>query len=334
VTGRIGPRISVVVPTFNRCERLHRVLSALAEQDIDESFEVVVVSDGSTDGTDGYLESDRLPLPVVAIRQANGGPAAARNAGTTVASGDLIVFLDDDVVPEPALVAAHREAHRRLGSAVVVIGPMLDPPDHVMSPWVAWEQAMLAKQYDDMNAGRYEATSRQFYTGNASILRRHLVEVGGFDATFRRAEDVELAFRLDQLGLTFHFEPTARGYHYAERSYDSWKAAAYTYGRNEVQFARRPREWWRIDFARRSYLSHHSLIRLLVRRAVRSRRWRHALIASNEFVVRRRVAPPILARYALSLIYAVEFFVGLSDELGSEAEFERVIIGGGRIDAV
>ena len=140
--------VTVVIPTHDRLALLHRVLAGLSTQGGD--FEVVVVSDGSTDGTAEYLRGDATPVPVIAIVQANKGPAAARNAGIEHAHGDLVVFLDDDVVPGSGWLKAHVDAHRRLGADRVVVGPMLDAPDHVYSPWVAWEQAMLARQYRAM----------------------------------------------------------------------------------------------------------------------------------------------------------------------------------------
>ena len=316
--------MSVVVPTFNRRDRLHRVLSALAAQDVDEPFEVIVVSDGSTDGTNDYLRSDAVPLPVVTVAQDNQGPAAARNAGIERASGDLVVFVDDDVVAEPGLLRAHWEAHGHLGDRVVVIGPMLDPPDHSMSPWVAWEQAMLAKQYDDMLDGKYSATARQFYTGNASVRTEHLAAVGGFDAEFRRAEDIELAFRLDDLGLTFHFDPEARGSHYADRSYDSWKSAAYLYGRNEVIFARDRGRTWIYQFRSEAFQQHHVAIRWLVRRCTRSVRWRTLTLPTLHTLGTMR-QPAVISRAALSCVYAVELHRGMADELGSVETFERLI---------
>ena len=85
---------------------------------------------------------------------------------------------------------------------------------------------MLAKQYKAMTRGDCEATARQFYTGNASVLRRHLLAVGGFDSAFRRAEDVEMAYRLDGSWSHFAFEPAAIGLHYAARSFDSWRSPA------------------------------------------------------------------------------------------------------------
>ena len=205
------PTVSVVVPTYDRLPRLRRVLAGLAAQDLDRPFEVVVVDDGSTDGTDAYLHSGAPPLPIVASTQENRGPGAARNRGVDLATGEIVVFLDDDVIPDPGLVRAHIRSHERHGGKTVVIGPMRNPPDHRMSPWIRWEQAMLAKQYDAMEAGHYDATARQFFTGNASLRREHLLAAGGFDPTLRRAEDVELAYRLADAGLTFVHEPDAVG---------------------------------------------------------------------------------------------------------------------------
>src|SRR5688572_17288778 len=77
-----SPTVSVVVPTFNRRNQLHRTLLGLAEQQLPGNcFETIVISDGSTDGTMEYLRGGTTPVPVVAIEQHNAGPAAARNRG-------------------------------------------------------------------------------------------------------------------------------------------------------------------------------------------------------------------------------------------------------------
>src|SRR5262249_54855905 len=77
-------------------------------------------------------------------------------------------------------------------------------------------------------------TPRQFYTGNASVARAAVLEDGGFNPEFRRAEDVEMAYRLQGSGYAFVFAPHARGLHYAQRSFASWKAIASAYGRADV----------------------------------------------------------------------------------------------------
>ena len=107
-----------------------------------------MVSDGSTDGTDEFLRSRSARCRVVALRQDNAGPAAARNRGIREATGDSSLFLDDDVVPAPDLLATHLRHHAARGDDVVVIGPMITPPTSSLSAWVRWEQDMLYKQYD------------------------------------------------------------------------------------------------------------------------------------------------------------------------------------------
>jgi len=324
------PTVSVVVPTYNRRDRLERVLRSLAAQDIDEPFEVVVASDGSTDGTDEFLNGGETPLRVTALNQPNQGPAAARNLGVEHARGDLVVFIDDDVVADAGLLSAHCKAHERLGERVVVVGPMLDPPDHTMSPWVAWEQEMLAKQYLAMDRGDYTATARQFYTGNASLRIDHLRSVGGFDPSFRRAEDVELAFRLDDLGLTFHYEPEAIGLHYAERSYDAWRRTAYDYGRNDVVFARDLGRTWLFEFIRDSYRWRNPIVRRLIMFGVGSDRSAQRIIGRCERLLGDPAAPAVgrTQRYALSVIYGIEYHRGIADELGSVEALRTLLAEG------
>ncbi|NCC36904.1 MAG: glycosyltransferase family 2 protein [Chloroflexia bacterium] len=188
--------LSIVIPTYNRLARLKDVLAALEHQTYPlDAAEVIVVSDGSTDGTHEYLSDLQSPLNLRFVTQTNAGPAVARNTGINTAQGNYILFIDDDVVPTPQMVGEHMKHHATRPN-LVVLGPMLSPPDFKLSPWVNWEQAMLEKQYKAMQSGEWTPTARQFYTGNTSLARRYLVETGGFDERFRRAEDIELAYRL------------------------------------------------------------------------------------------------------------------------------------------
>ncbi len=227
--------LSVVTPTYNRKARLSRVLSALERQTADPTrFEVVVVDDGSTDGTSDALRTSSFPFSLRTLRQNNSGPARARNTGVEAARGELVLFLDDDVEPLPDLIAEHLRSHAAEQDDLVVIGPLSSLP-HYPQPWVAWEQAKVEAQYEAMLRGDYAPTFRQFWTGNASVGRRHVVDAGGFNPEFLRGEDVELGRRLDARGLKFRFNPRAIGLHHAERSLDSWSLAHTSYGRLEVQ---------------------------------------------------------------------------------------------------
>src|SRR5258708_5322521 len=106
------PRGSVVIPAYKRVARVERALGALAHQTQDrDAFEVIVVSDGSTDGTLDYLEHAHLPFNLAFATQENAGPAAARNRGLTLAKGSLVVFVDDDIVAGPRLIEEHVRTH-------------------------------------------------------------------------------------------------------------------------------------------------------------------------------------------------------------------------------
>ena len=325
------PTVSVVVPTYNRLNQLHRTLLGLADQQLPgHSFETIVISDGSTDGTDEYLHGGTTPLPVVALTQPNAGPAAARNRGVEAARAELVVFVDDDIVPAPGLIAAHLAAHQSLGEDLISIGPMLTPPDVELSPWVAWEQRMLEKQYDLIRSGAFQVSARQFYTANAAVRRRHLIAAGGFDESFRHAEDVELAYRLGEQGLNFTFVEDAVGYHYAERSYDSWRTIGYVYGRNDVIFGRDHERPWMFDLIKEQFDSRHPVVRALTRIAVPRPRVHRVVdrMLRVAAVVGRRIRFDAVARFSLSAIYNLAYYEGIADELGGREQLRELLTSG------
>lgn len=314
--------ISVVTPTYNRLARLQRVLAALAAQTYSpDRFEVVIVSDGSTDGTADYCRQVQMPFRLHFIQQENAGPAAARNRGVAAARGALVLFLDDDVVPAPNLIAEHLRLHEERANRVV-LGTMLTPPDARLSPWVAWEQAMLEKQYRAMTNGVWPATARQFYTGNTSLARQLVIAAGGFDERFRRAEDIELAYRLNKLGVEFVFAPQAAGYHYAERSFASWLATPYTYGRNDIIFGRE-QQVNLLEFVRREFGQRNRLTRWLVWALLdRPRASAAALAVMPQLALfAHRVLGERGSRPIYSAIFNLRYYQGVADELGGRDRF-------------
>jgi len=317
-------KVSVIIPTYNRLESLVRVLEALQFQTLPQhEFEVIVVSDGSSDGTDDYLHSLQVPFPLIAIIQLNQGVAVARNEGLALARGEIVLFLDDDVVPTANLVAEHLHFHESSSEELVVIGPMLTPEDFKMSPWVRWEQDQLAKQYQNMLGGVWETTPRQFYTGNTSLSRRSLLESGGFDPEIKRAEDVELAYRLNDLGLCFIFNPQAVGYHYAERSFESWTMIAYTYGRNDVIFTEKKELSWLLPVLMSEYNQRHPLIRGITRlclgRPHLSNAAKWGLIKAMRVGDKFKISQ--LTHICCSGIFNIQHYQGIADELGGREVF-------------
>lgn len=318
------PTVSVVLPTYNRLARLKTVLKGLEQQNYAlQDFEVIVVSDGSTDGTEDYIRTVETPLDLRSFSQHNQGAAVARNFGLEKARGAIILFIDDDVVPAPQLIVEHMRIHQQDDGRTVVLGPMLTPPDYDMLPWVAWEQAMLEKQYKSMVAGDWQPTARQFYTGNTSLARQHLLDHEGFDPCFRRAEDVELAYRLADSGLRFQFNPEAVGYHYAERSFVSWERIPYEYGRNDVRFHVDKGQDWLLPTVYREYQGRNPMIRGLalvcLDRSTVSKISRLGLKWIAALGARAQVAA--LPKIAYSGIFNLQYYQGIADQLGGRKLF-------------
>ena len=312
-----APAVSVVIPTYNRRDSLRRLLDSLAAQELPAAaFEVLVVDDGSSDGTREMLASLRLPFPLSIHSQENAGPGAARNRGVQHARGALIVFLDDDVVAPPGLLAAHAARHAA-GSNQVVIGPMLPPESWRRPAWIRWEEDKLLRQYRAMERGEWECTARQFYTGNASLSRALFREEGGFDVRLRRAEDVELAFRLARRGARFVYAAEAGVQHYPTRTFASWRRTPYQYGRNDV-LMERERQHGTLANATRELRTRHPLNRWLTRVTAGRPRLGQALTAAlTAFVYAAdavRFGPAASA--ALSALFHLLYWRGISDELG------------------
>ncbi len=210
------PEVSVVVPTFNRRDVLPEVLAALDSQVGAPPFEVVVVDDGSSDGTAELLEryaAVSRNVPFRFLRQDNRGPAAARNAGVEVAAAPWVAFLGDDTVPAPGWLAAHRDAHRRGG----------DDPLQAVIGYTGWHSRMRLNPFlryineYGLQFGYALITDPDdvpfnfFYTSNLS-LSRELLRAEPFDLRFPYPawEDIEVAYRMKKKrGLRLTYESRA-----------------------------------------------------------------------------------------------------------------------------
>jgi glycosyltransferase involved in cell wall biosynthesis len=331
VSAAVVPRISVVVPTFNRRARLSRVLGGLDRQTVaPERFEVVIVDDGSTDDTQAWLAQYRARAYFVnVVTQPNGGPSKARNRGIAEARGDLVLFLDDDVEPTPVLLAEHLKSHDAERD-VVVMGTMASL-DHYDQPWVKWEQEKLEAQYQAMIRGDYAPTFRQFWTGNASLAREHLLATGGFDTNLTRAEDIELGRRLHERGLKFRFNPAARGLHHAERSLKAWIAMHRYYGTLEVEIFGGLGEDQLVDALAGNWSRIHSLSRWLVKTCLnRPRRVEAVTLALDGWLrLTSQVRVPLAASQVCGALANLTYWSASAEALGP-TRAERVFSTGDR----
>jgi GT2 family glycosyltransferase len=202
-------QVTIIIPTFNRKDTLIKCLNHLCHQEFPvSSFTVIIVDDGSTDGTEKEVAKAQTPYRKSCIRKKQGGPASARNCGVSMAEGDLILFLDDDVMAAPSLLAEHVKMHDEIPEAMVMGKVLPLPGTGILN------MKLQDFNYKDFRHGQvleYNAVS-----ANLSIRRDHFNQSGGFDERFTGAgcEDTELGFRLtSQLGLKLIFNEKALAYH-------------------------------------------------------------------------------------------------------------------------
>lgn len=220
------PAFSIVIPTFERPDTLRLVLDAVGRQEAAPPFEVVVVDDGSRGETPSFLAGYRAPYAFRALRQENSGPAAARNRGVREARGERVLFLGDDTVPEPGLLAAHHRAHAEPRNfPAAVLGYTTWPRDRRVSPFLHHiNEYGLQFGYgliEDPDAVPFNF----FYTSNISVARTLLLDAGLFDTTFPHAawEDIELAYRLEKRGMRIVYRPQAVARHHHDISFASFR---------------------------------------------------------------------------------------------------------------
>lgn len=210
-------RISVVIPTYNRRAVLERTLAAvLAQEFAADAYEVVVAVDGATDGTVEMLRALKSACALQVLELPNRGAGAARNAAVRAARGELVLFLDDDLMCPPDLLRLHAEAHRD-GEASVVHGPIYVAEESAPTMIRAAIEQVYEAYYrplDPATTLRWpepidNAISVVSSLVNSSMPRAALEQCGGFDEKIRASEDLELGIRLWKQGCVFRQLPQA-----------------------------------------------------------------------------------------------------------------------------
>ena len=212
----IDPVVSVVIPTYNRSPTLISCLEHLERQSC-RAFEVIIVDDGSTDDTAGRVQEylTRTMLPIRLIRQANAGPARARNVAISLARTPLILMIGDDILATPMMVERHLRLHHEFPDPrVAALGlTVWDTETQHITPFMRFLED-LQFLYAELLAGT-PPSWKQFYTSNLSV-KTELLRKNPFCERFPGAamEDVELGFRLARSGsLKMFFLPEALAHH-------------------------------------------------------------------------------------------------------------------------
>lgn len=198
--------VTVVIATRDRWDTLRRTLAALRDQTV-QGFEIAVAVDGRDQVVPEGLGVDHV-LP-----DRHAGPGAARNRAVAATTRPLVLFLGDDMIPVPELVERHLEAHRRdPGPEVAVLGHVTWHPEaggRRIRSWLDWSATQFDYAQLEGCAHRDVGFGR-FYSCNVSVKRRLFERAGGFDPDFLfYYEDLDLGYRLDQVGLRLLYEPAA-----------------------------------------------------------------------------------------------------------------------------
>jgi len=236
-----SPRISVVIPTYERCDSVARVLRALVHQTFPSAdYEVIVSINGSDDGTREMVAAFEAPHDLRAIWQPERGRAAACNAGIRAARGELIVLLDDDMEPTADFLAIHARAHPD-GSRLGVFAAVPVVVDGASSPVVEYIASNFDLHLEKLARPDHEVGIRDFYSGNFSIRRDVLLEIGLFDEGFKSYgnEDGELAIRLRQAGVRLTYSAEAIAWQHYEKDFAGLARDKMAQGRTSVACALR-----------------------------------------------------------------------------------------------
>jgi glycosyltransferase involved in cell wall biosynthesis len=230
--------ITIVIPTLGRPQLLARVLARLDAQTTGD-FEVVVVADAKETRTAELdaLMNDRA-YDIRRLQAARPGASAARNVGWRAAAAPIVLFIDDDVLPEPPLVAEHLAWHERHPETEVgVLGHVRWADELEVTPFMRWLEYGI--QFDYPNIDGTEAGWGRFYTANGSVKRVLLDGVGGLEeeALPYGYEDLDLALRMhERFGFRLLYNRAAVAEHLHPMDLEFWKRRVARIAVSERQF--------------------------------------------------------------------------------------------------
>lgn len=202
------PLISVIIPTYNKGHVLAATLHALQEQTVPaDQYEVLVIDDGSTDGTEALVAGLTPAHRQAYRRQENLGAGQARNDGAEMARGEILLFLDADIVMYPDSLHMHVAAHQQCDRALIVsrILPVEPNPNGLED--LIFQKAM------DFGPAETRLTWKHTITQCLSVKKQHFVQIGGFDTGLRRCQDIDFGYRAEQLGFEVRYLAQARAWH-------------------------------------------------------------------------------------------------------------------------
>lgn len=201
--------VSVVIPTHNRSDALAATLAALARQDFAEPWEAVVVNNRSTDDTDEVVRRQEFPVPLRLVHEETAGAAAARNCGAREAAGEILIFIDNDILVPADFISRHVAALRS-NPGCWFIGRVTNPPE--------LRRSAFGRYRDDEHESNFRHLPTEGFAeydgaigANWAMRRSEFFAAGGFDEGYAIAscEDAELALRARERGFRTMFNPAS-----------------------------------------------------------------------------------------------------------------------------
>jgi glycosyltransferase involved in cell wall biosynthesis len=215
------PTFSVIFPTYNRCDIVERTIRTLLDQDYPPERVEIIVVDNSNDETPAMVErlareSQAQGGPVVRLLWVDERlPAVKRNLGLNIASGDLVMFVNDDIWFEPDTLAEHAKSHESYGEPVAVLGHCFQSPEMPRTPFIEFYEPfayhLIADRADEPVPYWF------FWSMHISAPRRVMLERNLLfheDWAHIGHEDMELGWRWTRAGLPIIYNPRARGAHF------------------------------------------------------------------------------------------------------------------------
>lgn len=222
--------ISVIIPTYNNLKLLKKTISCLEQQTVPpDQFEVIVIDDGSSDGTSTWLQNyhTSLNLKPVILSQ-NRGRSEARNAGLSKAAGSIVLLLDGDLEFGSELISRHAAHHR--DKSDVIIGRIAYQPELGHRAYARFLETRGAMK----STFAQQVTGRYFLSGNSSLARSVVQQIGGFDTEIHYGEDIDFGLRLEQAGISLTYDPLLKVYHNHIRNLTEVLDNAREFGHSEL----------------------------------------------------------------------------------------------------